>query len=96
VARTGAPLHIGQDIPADLARLIIEEDRTGEFFASPGILSAPLYINSRVVGVVNVSGRTDGRFFGEAEAEYLTTLAGHAAIALTNAGNYYRLKKSAV
>jgi CheY-like chemotaxis protein len=96
VARHGTPLCVGREIPSELARLILDEDGEGELFASPGILSAPLRINTKVVGVVNISGRTDGRLFGLAEAEFMATLANHATIALTNAGNYYRLKKASV
>lgn len=33
--------------------------------------------------------------FTDAEVEFLTTLANHAAIALDNAGTLYRLKKNA-
>jgi CheY-like chemotaxis protein len=96
VARHGTPLHVGREIPSELKRLILEEDGDGELFAAPGILSAPLRINAKVVGVVNISGRTDDRLFGLAEAEFMATLSNHAAIALTNAGNYYRLKKASV
>jgi transcriptional regulator with GAF, ATPase, and Fis domain len=94
VAQEGMPLHLGPNAPPPMTELILEEDSTGDLFSAPGILSAPLVINGRVVGVVNVSGRDDGRPFGVAETEFLTTLANHAAIALTNAGNYYRLKKT--
>jgi FixJ family two-component response regulator len=94
VASEGTPLRVDREIPPELTHLILEEDDSGELFSSPGILSAPLSINGKVVGVVNISGKTDGCSFGRAEAEFMTTLANHAAIALTNAGNYYRLKKA--
>jgi FixJ family two-component response regulator len=94
VAQTGIPLHVDREIPAEITALILEEDGSTELFSSPGILSAPLSISGKVVGVVNISGRKSGRPFGKAEAEFMTTLGNHAAIALTNAGNYYRLKKA--
>jgi CheY-like chemotaxis protein len=96
VARKRIPLHVDQKIPPELARLILEEDSSGKILSSPGILAAPLCINSKVVGVVNISGRSNGRPFGKVETEFMTTLANHAAIALSNAGNYYRLKKALI
>jgi transcriptional regulator with GAF, ATPase, and Fis domain len=57
-------------------------------------LCAPLQLKERVVGVVTVSGRENGKPFTDYEADFLATLATHAAIALVNAGNFYRLKKT--
>lgn len=94
VAAKNRPLRIGTNIPALLTPKILEEDRSGDLFSTPGILSAPLSIKNKVVGVVNISGRTNGAPFTEAETEFLTTLAGHAAIALNNAGSFYKLKKN--
>jgi CheY-like chemotaxis protein len=87
-------ITIGTDVPDDLARRLYEEDSNGVLFTTPGIISVPLKLKDKVVGVVNISGRASGKPFTETETEFLTTLAGHAAIALINAGNFYRLKKN--
>jgi CheY-like chemotaxis protein len=94
VAEKNIPLVVGTEIPKLLTEKILEEDFTGDLFTTPGILSVPLNIGEKVVGVVNVSGRETRRPFGDPEVEFVTMLANHAAIALTNAGNYYRLKKT--
>lgn len=94
VAAKNKPLVVGTEIPKQLTEKIFEEDFTGDLFTTPGILSVPLSIGGKVVGVVNVSGRENRRPFGAPEVEFVTMLANHAAIALTNAGNYYRLKKT--
>lgn len=92
VTSSNRPLRLENDIPITLTQRVIEEDTTGDLFSSPGMLSVPLRIKDRVVGVVNVSGRTTGKTFTDADVEFLTTLANHAAIALDHAGEFYRLK----
>ena len=87
-------IRIGATFPEPVALRIFEEDVTGDLFATPGILAAPLQLNNKVVGVVSISGRINGNPFSDADDEFLTTLAAHAAIALINAGYFYRLKKS--
>ncbi len=93
VATTNKPLRIEANIPAALTQRILEEDVSGELFSTPGILSVPLKVKDRVVGVVNISGRADGKVFTDAEVEFICTIANHAAIALDNAGTLYKLKK---
>ena len=82
------------DIPAALTLRLLEEDICGDLFSTPGILSVPLLVKERVVGVVNISGRSDGKMFTDTEIDFITTLASYAAIALDNAGIFYRLKKN--
>lgn len=92
VSSSNRPLRLENDIPITLTQRVIEEDPAGDLFSSPGMLSVPLRIKEKVVGVLNVSGRTTGKTFTDADVEFLTTLANHAAIALDHAGEFYRLK----
>ena len=92
VASSNRPLRLENDIPITLTQRVLEEDTAGNLFSAPGMLSVPLRIKERVVGVVNISGRTTGKTFTDADVEFLTTLASHAAIALDHAGEFYRLK----
>jgi CheY-like chemotaxis protein len=94
VAASNRPLRIETDIPATLTHRLLEEDVSGDLFSTPGILSVPLLVKGKVVGVVNISGRSNGTMFTDTEVEFITTLAGFAAIALENAGNFYKLKKN--
>ncbi|WP_243370642.1 response regulator [Geotalea sp. SG265] len=94
VAANNKPLSIESDIPASLTVRLLEEDTSGDLFSTPGILSVPLQIKDRVVGVVNISGRPGGTMFSEIEVDFVTTLATYAAIALDNAGTCYRLRKN--
>jgi CheY-like chemotaxis protein len=93
VVTMGQPLKLESDIPLALTQRMLEEDESGELFTTPGILSVPLRLKDRVVGVVNISGRSSGKPFTEAETEFLSALANHAAIALNNAGSFYRLRR---
>ncbi len=94
VATSNKPLRFDMDVPATLTHRILEEDTSGDLFTTPGMLSVPLRLKDKVVGVVNISGRDSGKSFTNAEVEFLTTLANHAAIALDNAGAFYKLKKN--
>jgi CheY-like chemotaxis protein len=94
VAASNKPLRIEADIPAPLTHRILEEDVCGDLFSTPGILSVPLVVSGKVVGVVNISGRSDGVMFTDMEVEFITALAGFAAIALENAGTFHRLKRN--
>lgn len=94
VASNDKPLRIDTDVPSSLTHRLLEEDFSGDLFSTPGILSIPLRVKDRVAGVVNVSGRHDGTTFTDAEVEFMTTLATHAAIALDNAGLIYKLKRN--
>lgn len=94
VAAKNRPLRLGNDIPPSITPRMFEEDPNGELYTSPGLLSVPLCIKDKVVGVVNVSGRASGTPFTSTEMDFLSTLATHAAIAINNAGALYRLQKS--
>lgn len=93
VATSNKPLRMGMDVPAPMLQRLQEEDAEGNLFSPPGIVSVPLRINDKVVGVVTISGRSSGVPFTDAEVAFLATLANHAAIALANAGTVYKLKK---
>lgn len=93
VAMSKKPLHLGSTVPPALAQRIREEGSVGHLFSAPGIVSVPLQLNNRVVGVVTISGRTSNKPYTEAEVEFLSALANHAAIALGNAGQVYKLQK---
>ncbi|RNC71062.1 MAG: response regulator [Desulfuromonadales bacterium] len=96
VATNGKALAVGGKIPAPLAPRTREEDPTGELFTPPDILSVPLRVKDKVAGVLTVSGRVGDGPFTDAEAEFLSIIVNHAAIALDNAGSYYKLKKKEI
>lgn len=56
-------------------------------------MSVPLRVRDRVIGVLNVSQKVGGGNFSEEDLEFLTTLAGQAAVAIENARLYRRLQQ---
>jgi DNA-binding response OmpR family regulator len=95
VCTKNKPLRLDMLDSPDFDKQIKEEDLNGDLFTVPGILSFPLRVKDRVVGVVNICGRKDSKPFTDTEFEFLAILANHAAIALDTAGKVYLMKKSA-
>ncbi|HEX7391534.1 MAG TPA: GAF domain-containing protein [Thermoplasmata archaeon] len=60
-------------------------ERDAEVFAIKSIVSAPMAIEGRGIGVINVYNRHGGKPFTKGDALFLSSLADHAAIALENA-----------
>jgi sigma-B regulation protein RsbU (phosphoserine phosphatase) len=60
------------------------DDGTG--FVTHALMAAPLIVNERVIGVVEVSNKPGG--FAESDLDLLSTIAGGAAIAIENARLY--------
>jgi len=95
VASKNRPIRLDALESTKFSRYINEEDLNGDLFTIPGILSFPLRVKDKVVGVVNICGRKDGKPFTDIEYEFIAILANHAAIALDTAGKVYLMKKNA-
>jgi len=59
--------------------------RDADDFGIKSMVSAPLIIEGRGIGVVNVYNKLGGQSFSKGDALFLSSLADHAAIALENA-----------
>lgn len=95
VASKNRPLRLDIEQTPKFTKYINEEDVNGDLFTIPGSISFPLRVKDRVVGVVNICGRKDGKPFTDTEFEFVAILANHAATALDTAGQVYKMKKSA-
>jgi PAS domain S-box-containing protein len=60
-------------------------DRDADLFDIKSIISAPMIVEGRGIGTINVYNKTGGRGFTKSDALFLSSLADHAAIALENA-----------
>ena len=60
-------------------------DRDAEMFDIKSIISAPMTIEGRGIGTINVYNKMGGKDFTKSDALFLSSLADHAAIALENA-----------
>jgi diguanylate cyclase (GGDEF)-like protein/PAS domain S-box-containing protein len=90
VAQHGIPLAIS-DVAQD-PRWVRVEVSNSEGIVS--YLGVPLRVEGRVIGVLDVATRTP-RVFTVEEIEFLTTLAGQAAIAIQNARLFEETKRRA-
>lgn len=89
VAKTGKPLLV-TDIEND-PRF---KKKNNPFYETKSLISAPIIVKGKVIGVLNVNNKIDGTSFVQEELELLITLAGQTAIALENAKLYQNLQKT--
>ncbi|MGE5617444.1 MAG: GAF domain-containing protein [Candidatus Woesearchaeota archaeon] len=79
VAESGQAVVI-EDVSADPRFAVDEAERTG--YVPKGLMAAPLLLEDRVLGVLNVLDRPERRRFSVAEMDLLGLFANQAAIAL--------------
>lgn len=93
VFATGKSLIIDTLDSDEYTDRFIEEDPFGVLLTSPGVLSVPLQVQGKTAGVLTMSGGSNGKPFTEEQFEFLSILSSYAAIAIENAGIFYKLKK---
>lgn len=93
VFATGKALIIDTNDSDEYTARFIEEDPYGALLTAPGILSVPLHVQGKTAGVLTMSGGSNGVPFTEEQFEFLSILSSYAAIAIENAGVFYKLKK---
>jgi GAF domain-containing protein len=79
VVESGQPVVI-EDVAADPRFAAEQAERTG--YVPRGLMAAPLLLEDRVLGVLNVLDRPERRRFSVAEMELLGLFANQAAVAL--------------
>ena len=91
IARSGSPLLV----PAQLPHYMINRATSEEKFLveTPGLLSVPLYLRDKSIGVMVLFGHNDNSPFTQQNLQFLVQLAHHAAIALEKSGIIHQLKK---
>ncbi len=65
-------------------------------YSNSSLISVPILVNQRVVGVLNVNDKRDGTSFNEKDLNLLVLLASQAAVAIDNANRYQDLSERAV
>ncbi len=89
VAEKGVPLLV-EDVERD-ERFRLKNNPKYE---TKSLLSVPVFIKDKVIGVLNVNNKKDGGVFTQDELELLVTLAGQTGVALENSKLYKELQKS--
>ncbi len=81
VARTGKPLIVNDvSRSANFHKMI--DDTTG--FSTKSLVCAPLSVNRKILGVIEVLNKRDGSLFGEADLDAVVSVATTAAMAIEN------------
>ena len=91
IARSGSPLVIPSQLPSHMMNLVSAEEQ--HLVAGPGLLSVPLYLRDRAIGILILFGHAEDTPFTEQNLQFLVHLAHHAAIALEKSGIIYHLKR---
>jgi HD-GYP domain-containing protein (c-di-GMP phosphodiesterase class II) len=91
VARTGKPLIVNDVARSKNFHKMID-DTTG--FATQSLICAPLSVNKKILGVIEVLNRRDGAPFGERDLEAAVSVACTAAMAIENARLYHSLMET--
>lgn len=85
VALTGKPWLV-ESVASDPRTLATKRDNLSEsFISAPIVLSVPIATGGRVLGVINVTNRRSGVPFSAKDLDYLSGLAGQAAVAIERA-----------
>jgi len=93
VAMTGEPLLI-----RDLSKhKKFKQYRKNESkrYTTDSLLSAPLKINNKVIGVINVNNKRTKRVFGKKDVDIIMLLSEHIALAIQNAVIYEEARRQA-
>lgn len=91
VARTGKPLIVNDVTRSKNFHKMID-DTTG--FATQSLVCAPLSVNKKILGVIEVLNKRDGTAFGEHDLEAVVSVAITAAMAIENTRLYQNTLES--
>jgi len=92
VAREGKPILV-KDVETDpRIQRALNSTSAGSFISAPIVLSIPILIREKVLGVINVTNRRSGVSFDEEDLAFLYSLAGQAAVAIERARQFEDLQ----
>ena len=94
VAQKGKPILV-KDVVADpRVQGNINPNLSNSFISSPIVLSIPIKLQEKVLGVINATNKRSGETFNDNDMAFLYGLAGQAAVAIENAGHFEELREA--
>jgi signal transduction histidine kinase/DNA-binding response OmpR family regulator len=94
VARTGKPILVKDAHNDPRAQYRESNDLASSFISSPIVLSIPILLEEKVLGVINVTNRRDGGSYDRDDMAFLYGLAGQAAVSMERARHFQELQKA--
>ncbi|MDX1814317.1 MAG: response regulator [Thermodesulfobacteriota bacterium] len=92
VAREGKPVLV-KDVESDpRVKIFLQSTHATSFISAPIVLSIPILLREKVLGVINVTNRRSGQSFDEEDMAFLYSLAGQAAVAIERTQQYDELE----
>lgn len=88
VAEQGDSLMVS-DVEKDLRFKRINKEK----YETHSLLSVPLKVKDKVLGVINLNNKTSGKIFNQDDLRLLVTFASQAAVAIDDAYNFEKSKK---
>jgi signal transduction histidine kinase len=94
VALEGKPILV-KNVELDLRiQHPLTSTSADSFISAPIVLSIPILIRQKVLGVINVTNRRSGASFEEEDMAFLSSLAGQAAVAIERARHFENLQEA--
>ena len=94
VAREGKPILV-KDVPTDpRVPSPLLSAASDSFISAPIVLTIPILLQEKVMGVINVTNRESGAPFEEEDVSFLYGLAGQAAVAIERARQFEELQRA--
>ncbi len=94
VAQKGRPILV-KDVKSDpRLKEKINPKLSSSFISSPIVLSIPIKLQEKVLGVINVTNKRSGTAFDDDDMAFLYGLAGQAAVAIEGARHFEALQQA--
>ena len=94
VAKEGKPVLVKDVVTDPRVKTSLHSTDATSFISAPIVLSIPILLQERVLGVINVTNRRSGKSFDEEDMAFLYSLAGQAAVAIERTIQYEELQEA--
>ena len=94
VAREGKPVLVKDVLSDPRITAHLHSTNSSSFISAPIVLTIPIQLQEKVLGVINVTDRRNGKSFDEEDMGFLYSLAGQAAVAIERTRQFNELQEA--
>jgi signal transduction histidine kinase/CheY-like chemotaxis protein len=94
VAKEGKPVLVKDVVTDPRVKISLHSTEATSFISAPIVLSIPILLQEKILGVINVTNRRSGQSFDEEDMAFLYSLAGLAAVAIERTVQYEELQEA--